>query len=160
MCYNTVMSSVAEQRRVIRELREKLKHVGSGVVPLCSEAERVERNRKSRERLRSRYVGTVVNGKRVRLPAPNKRPWPGYCELCGSTRRLDYHHWDKSNPSKGLWLCYRCHMLAEAADRGVTTGNYLQLKAGVEDDFRLGVSNPTCPSLVDIVMDWGLKKEV
>lgn len=50
----------------------------------------------------------------------NKRPRPDdICELCGrEVKRLSYHHWDDTNLSKGLWVCYLCHMLCENLDNG------------------------------------------
>lgn len=50
----------------------------------------------------------------------HKRLKPNCCELCGNNRvKLDYHHWDDNNMSKGIWVCGRgnkCHELAEAID--------------------------------------------
>lgn len=81
------------------------------------------------------YIGQKVNDKLIFIYTPNKRPRTSHCELCGraSTRegkqiKLDYHHWDGADYSKGLWLCYRCHAVAEAADDGTTTMQYLELK--------------------------------
>jgi hypothetical protein len=31
-------------------------------------------------------------------------------------KRLEYHHWDDSRPSMGIWMCYQCHRLAERID--------------------------------------------
>ena len=63
------------------------------------------------------YVGTVINGKHTMLPTPYKRPKPEGCEICKRIEtRLSYHHWDDDNPSVGLWLCHKHHMLAEALD--------------------------------------------
>ena len=59
----------------------------------------------------------------------NKRPFPvdEKCEWCGRKRiklechfrlepyrvygkkRLEYHHWDNNDLSKGLWVCRHCH---------------------------------------------------
>ena len=108
------------------------------------------------------YIHTTVNGKRVFLRTPNKRSSPGYCELCGTKDvRLGYHHWDDSNPSKGLWLCYKHHMFAELVDRGLVD-DYLRLRESVEEEFRQKGLEPTRPrpSLVDIVASWSLQKEV
>jgi hypothetical protein len=58
---------------------------------------------------------TVLNGK----CGLHKRKYTGKCELCGVTvsKYLRYHHWDDSNPSVGVWLCTRCHNIAEAIDK-------------------------------------------
>jgi len=50
----------------------------------------------------------------------NKRPYPpeSRCELCNKEKKkFDYHHWNDTHPEKGLWLCFRCHGLAETLDR-------------------------------------------
>ena len=47
----------------------------------------------------------------------NKRAYSEICEVCGGGGVLVYHHWDDSNPNKGLWLCRRCHSIAEIIDR-------------------------------------------
>ncbi|MBA7650329.1 hypothetical protein ES703_58132 [subsurface metagenome] len=53
-----------------------------------------------------------------------KRLRPDHCELCQNKHnakripiRLDYHHWNKKNPSRGLWLCNSCHVIAEFFDK-------------------------------------------
>lgn len=50
----------------------------------------------------------------------SKRPRPDdICELCGKkTEKLAYHHWDDTNLSKGIWVCFLCHMLCENVDNG------------------------------------------
>ncbi len=46
------------------------------------------------------------------------RPCPESCELCGaSSKRLVHHHWDDSNPRKGIWVCGRCHPAIEYYDK-------------------------------------------
>jgi len=52
----------------------------------------------------------------------HKRPKPNLCELCRGKAKLDYHHWDDNNRSKGIWICSiwsknKCHHLAEAVDK-------------------------------------------
>lgn len=62
-------------------------------------------------------VGTRVSGKTVYLQAPYKKAKPVRCEICNrNAKQLDYHHWDDSKPSKGLWLCRRCHTAVEALE--------------------------------------------
>jgi hypothetical protein len=51
----------------------------------------------------------------------SKRPYPLGCELCGATtngvlRALVYHHWDDAFPSVGIWVCQKCHKIAEAVE--------------------------------------------
>ena len=50
-----------------------------------------------------------------------KRPYPidGTCEMClNKSKSLDYHHWDDTNLTKGLWICKSCHINAEWLDHG------------------------------------------
>lgn len=82
-----------------------------------------------------------VEGKGIRIYATGKRTRPHRCELCGGSNtssgkgiRLKYHHWDDTDFSKGLWLCSRCHQVAEAVDSG-TVSIYMKLK------FLIGESN-------------------
>lgn len=93
-------------------------------------ADNLERSKKyHRERKRRNFITITREGKQVSARIKGKRPWPGSCELCGKINCiLQYHHWDDSNPSKGLWLCMTCHRLAEIADSGAKTERYLELK--------------------------------
>lgn len=63
------------------------------------------------------------------------RPRPESCELCGaSPKKLVHHHWDDSNPKKGIWVCNRCHLVVEYYDKIVAgelsevIESYLKLK--------------------------------
>ena len=51
----------------------------------------------------------------------HKRPYTGYCEICGVKRemRLHYHHWDDQNPSRGVWVCAYCHRLVEFYEKNL-----------------------------------------
>ena len=70
-----------------------------------------------KEYLRRNVLVVSTGGKRTRLRIPEKRPYTGFCELCGNQpKKLSYHHWDDSGPAKGLWLCHPCHLFAEAID--------------------------------------------
>jgi len=92
-------------------------------------------NASARKHLRSSTLGTTINGKHVLLRGLKKRLHPGDCELCGKRRRLSYHHWDDTNPSIGLWLCFGCHMLAERLEKQpefVESYNSLKDKAKAE----------------------------
>ena len=76
---------------------------------------------------RENYI--TINGKKTRVA--NKRLRPEVCELCGrNSCKLDYHHWNNSDFSKGLWLCYLCHMFAEYVDKEAV-GKYLEIKERV-----------------------------
>ncbi len=57
------------------------------------------------------------------------------CEICSRVvKRLVYHHWDDEHPYKGLWVCMRCHMMAECADDGIYSIKYLELKELIDDE--------------------------
>jgi len=71
----------------------------------------------------------TTNGIRKRYFIPTET-----CEMCNRPGvKLDYHHWDSSHLEWGLWLCSRCHQVAEAAEGGVSTNRYLDLKKQVEE---------------------------
>jgi len=90
----------------------------------------VERLRKYH---RENYL--YMNNRPIRVSG--KRPRPELCELCNrDSRRLVYHHWDDENYSKGLWLCWRCHNVAEAADVGILSDRYLELKQVVDKEAK------------------------
>lgn len=88
---------------------------------------------------RKNYMTLYIDGKRVRIRVPKRRR-PSWCELCEKqSERLDYHHWNDEKPVFGLWLCTRCHRLAEVADRtdgNSLTNKYLALKGVVEESQR------------------------
>jgi len=56
-----------------------------------------------------------TNGGRIRV---RKRKFEGFYELCGKIieKRPFWHHWDDQHPEKGLWLCGKCHWLAESVE--------------------------------------------
>jgi len=62
-----------------------------------------------------------------------KRPYTNYCEICGKLqlRKLKYHHWNKTNPSIGIWVCSSCHTFVEGCDKGYVE-IYLQKKQQIE----------------------------
>lgn len=88
--------------------------------------------------LRINMACIKIDGKLVWVRV-HRRSRPETCELCHrDSCRLNYHHWDNNCPSKGIWLCFRCHRLAEAVDVDKDSPNkYLKLKKQIEDNFRL-----------------------
>jgi endogenous inhibitor of DNA gyrase (YacG/DUF329 family)/transcription elongation factor Elf1 len=86
---------------------------------------------------RKNLTTTWRKGKQIVLVG-KKRDYPknSKCELCKNTvkKNLAYHHWDDKNVSKGLWLCFKCHMFAEVIDKlGIGIVNvYHLLKLKVE----------------------------
>jgi len=80
-----------------------------------------------REYHRKHYL--KIDGKYVHV---DKRPRPQACELCNRPRvRLEYHHWDNDNPSKGIWLCRTCHLFAELIER-----NKVQMLMSKYEEFK------------------------
>jgi len=70
-----------------------------------------------------------------------KRAFPlnGCCELCGKkpNRKLDYHHWNDEHLERGIWVCYRCHILVEAVDTGKDLiQGYSVLRQSIEKNCR------------------------
>lgn len=63
-------------------------------------------------RIKTRLLGDKLPHSKE-FPAPNKRHYPSdcKCEICGveRIRKLNYHHWDDSDFSKGIWVCQSCH---------------------------------------------------
>ena len=82
------------------------------------------------------------NGKQITIHGLNKRPHPGYCELCAvGNVKLNYHHWDNSDYNKGIWVCYKCHILVEMIDSGLSIKElierYGELKCKIETEFTI-----------------------
>jgi len=84
----------------------------------------IEESRKRAREYRRRYNQKFIhstddNGKLIKIRC-QKRPPPGYCELCERTPPgpLQWHHWEKDNPSLGLWLCAFCHIFANTVEKG------------------------------------------
>lgn len=90
------------------------------------------------ERYREQCVQTKINGKLVAIYTKDKRARPDKCELCQRTlglqlKALHYHHWNGSDFTKALWLCPRCHVLANILDKDPNlVPNYFYTKAQIE----------------------------
>lgn len=57
-----------------------------------------------------------MNGKFIKV---KKRELLGFCELCKKNiKETDHfwHHWNDKYPEIGLWLCTKCHRLAESIE--------------------------------------------
>lgn len=93
-----------------------------------------ERNKESKKaHRRNSVLCTNINGEQVIIHV-DKRPWPGHCELCNHEDRIIfYHHWDDKDMSKGIWLCYLCHIFAEIADIEGKFEKYTTLKQKIID---------------------------
>lgn len=104
-----------------------------------------QEERKAYARNRWREIGRVTilgtlnkDGKVVRVKI-NKRPYPGFCEVCKKKQEkyLNYHHWDDQNPGRGVWACMTCHRIIEIFDSGCLDElltNYRRLKGRIEDE--------------------------
>jgi len=98
------------------------------------------------ERRLQTKVRTTIGGVRKWYKV-DKRPRPSTCELCKgpSIRSLSWHHWDDNHLELGLWLCHKCHLFAEACERGILN-EYLKLKKEVEGElYKYTFSGPEIP---------------
>lgn len=101
----------------------------------------IELHRQERKEKLRRTV-LVTNGKTYY--GLSKRPWLGFCELCGTIAhdgtKLHYHHWS-DDLNLGIWLCVRCHRFVEMVDDETHT-KYLALKEQVTRQYndKLAVS--------------------
>lgn len=89
----------------------------------------------NKKRWREKYITTTDDNGCAKLIITKKREHPenDCCELCNkSYKKLVYHHWDDSDPSKGLWLCGYCHLIAEKLDINIHD-KYFNLKQTVEE---------------------------
>jgi hypothetical protein len=97
---------------------------------------KISRRKEMREYHRKGCI-SQGNGKTIHTV---KRPYSDKCEMCGRNRRkINYHHWDESNYLRALWLCGRCHWIAEAVE-GITkptslSSKYLKLKQQMESVY-------------------------
>jgi predicted amidophosphoribosyltransferase len=84
---------------------------------------------------RRRCIGTTAGY----IGKLNKRLYPKdqKCELCNlEKKRLPYHHWDDYNPSKGIWMCNRCHTVVTYIEEGIekrVVSNYKYLKTVIDN---------------------------
>jgi len=128
-CYRKPQVS-ERQRAYKRKYRER---------PEIKERRReYEHNPKVRQQHKDYFRKHVlkVNGKAVY--GLNKRVWPGYCELCGDDSRvLQYHHWDKKNLDKGIWVCHYCHWLCEAVEKNKIhlADRYISFKKVLDEEI-------------------------
>jgi len=97
------------------------------------EQHREQINKNARDNRRLHELGTS-GGKPIK--GLNKRPYSNYCEMCEKEqlRKLAYHHWNKSNPNIGIWVCLPCHFIVELIESGKIKRikkKYFQLKKKV-----------------------------
>ena len=66
-----------------------------------------------KERRRKSHISGVL-GKVAKRARPDN-----VCEVCGrKVVRLNYHHWDDTNPKLGVWVCSLCHLLVGSFEKG------------------------------------------
>lgn len=83
-----------------------------------------------RNYMRRNYMYLNVDGKIKVIKVKGKREYTNRCELCGTERRISYHHWDDLKPADGMWLCNPCHVFAGKVENGVVE-KYLLLKKDI-----------------------------
>ena len=86
-----------------------------------------------RDQARKYTLQTYRNGKLIYLRG-NKQDYPmdQKCTLCGRvTKKLDYHHWNDRDISKGIWMCYLCNQMSDRIERKLHL-KYLELKEEIE----------------------------
>jgi len=132
---NTIGISTVARRRtcsiLLRQKQYSYRYIGYtlGVSDVC--VWRYVNHDRATEYNRITQLGTVINGKSVVITGLRKRPHTHYCELCGThiKKRFSYHHWLDDLPEVGLWLCFKCHQLAETIDeRKELIDKYISLK--------------------------------
>jgi hypothetical protein len=88
--------------------------------------------RKNRER-RLRYARERRVGRDGKTFYVKKRPWTGFCELCGKImqKNLMYHEFDDNTNGIGIWVCGRCHRYCHGYDHLEYMEKYLKLKSEI-----------------------------
>lgn len=88
----------------------------------------------------SRNHALIIEGKYFTI---NKREFQGFCELCKEEIQShpQWHHWNDNYPEMGMWLCLKCHDLAEIYEqyhsRQSEIKEYLLLKERIKNGTRL-----------------------
>lgn len=99
---------------------------------------RTQLSRKARDRRRTTLLRSTTEKAWSGL---TKRPYTNYCEVCGKPHslHLNYHHWDDTNPSKGIWVCFSCHMIITLYESGKSAKcikKYLLLKEELDEEAK------------------------
>lgn len=124
-----------ERRKYMEKWRDQNRHK-------IREYDREYLNNGGEEKRVNKYRKTIIGTSGTWIRNLNKRDWTGYCELCGKIyekdiKRINYHHWDSDNPSKGIWVCWECHQVCELVEkeRLYLINKYLKLKVEVEKEY-------------------------
>lgn len=111
--------------------------------------EQKEKTKRRRIELRNYGRNHTLGIEGKRISGLFKRPFTGYCELCGrifenQIRKLGYHHWDdkdveKGKKVKGIWVCEKCHRACDVVERGdlYIIQRYLRLKRFINKEHNL-----------------------
>ncbi len=94
----------------------------------------VEKHSQILEQKRSHNRAHYIKTKGRLFFVVGKRAYPDnqLCEVCGYRNlRLSYHHWNDNDFSKGLWVCYSCHIAITKFERG-TIAKYQTLKINMD----------------------------
>lgn len=95
-------------------LQEKEKILGIGHINFT------KTRKEGRDYARKFRLNTTDEDGNIKSYTLIKRDCFDVCEICDSKRnnnRLYYHHWDDKSPQKGIWVCWRCHILIEYIDK-------------------------------------------
>ena len=103
----------------------------------------VEYYKKNRDKILTYDRKHVLKGgaNRKHYSNLNKRDYMGFCELCSKKQEygLNYHHWDETNPSKGIWICPTCHMVCNGVEKKEVANKYILLKSRIEEEYNNGL---------------------
>jgi len=80
---------------------------------VCKDCTRKYAKEYSRKHLIEAGDGKYLKGIKRDYPTDEK------CEICNifTPPPLNYHHWDDTNLMKGIWICGRCHLIAEGVEK-------------------------------------------
>lgn len=95
----------------------------------CIVKENRERREENPKKYKEYYSNNQLhtNGKTYLC---RKREKPSKCELCGSDKRIVYHHYGnikRGKKVKGIWICLPCHYFIEKYESGYLE-KYLKIK--------------------------------
>lgn len=88
----------------------------------------------------TRLITCNNEGKRISIYAKKRVMPKNYeCELCHKVKWLIYHHWlIKDKKAYGLWLCKKCHGLAECIEQNLIeefAKKYMEIKKKITISF-------------------------
>lgn len=121
----------------IQRISEVLEVGRSSVMRYSTPGFYENKSNKRRQRRRDSQVFTTIDGKTSSYKIIGKRPRPEACEICNKVPKLlQWHHWDDSDLSKGVWACRYCHSFMEAIESGLNEEHvkkYIKFKEMIEN---------------------------